>query len=172
MEPRTRKAAAALAISAMAFSGILTREGFEASAMIPVPEDRPTYGYGSTFRPDGSAVQMGDTITRAAARELAQRDIKSKYEAGIKKCAGDIAMYQHEYDALVDLAYNLGPARVCGSSIIKKFRSGDYADGCAVIPTFKYVQGRDCTLPQNKHFCGGIPKDRARVYKICMGESQ
>lgn len=172
MDPNIRKAAATLAISAVAFAGILTREGFEPAAMIPVPEDRPTYGYGSTFRPDGSPVKMGDTITRTAARELAQRDVKSKYEAGIKACAGGIVMYQHEYDSLVDLAYNMGTATVCKSGIVRKFRAGDYAGGCGVIKQYKFVQGRDCTLPQNKHFCGGIPKDRERVFKMCMGVGQ
>ena len=169
MSPDQRKAIAGCVISLAAVTGIMNREGFTDHAVIPVPEDRPTYGFGSTFRPDGTPVQMGDTITKTQARALALRDIKNKYEEGIHRCAGDILVHQYEYDSLVDLAYNIGPAKVCSSAIIKNFRAGNYPAGCAVIKQFKYVQGRDCTLPQNIHFCGGIPKDRERVYQKCMG---
>ena len=167
-----RVAASCLAISALALGGIQTRESFTDHAIIPVPEDRPTYGFGSTFRPDGSPVQLGDKITRTQADALLRRDIKNKYENAIHQCAGDVLMFPYEFDSLVDLADNIGGHAVCSSSIIPKFRSGDYAAGCAVIKQFKYVQKRDCTLPENYHFCGGIPKDRERVYQMCMGNSK
>lgn len=161
-----RKAIAGLFISAAAVVGVMNREGFTDHAVIPIPGDVPTYGYGSTVKADGSKVKINDTISRSVARTLLNTTIDKTYSDGIKTCAGDLELYQHEFDFLVDSAYNLGVKRICTSSIISKFRSGDYAGGCAVILQYKYAAGKDCTKPQNK--CGGIPKDRERAYKLCM----
>lgn len=167
MTPQQRSAIGGLALSALAMAGIYNREGFTAAAVIPVPGDVPTIGHGTTIYPDGSRVKLGDTITRQRAGQIAQKQISDVYEAGIKRCAADVPMYQWEYDAVVDLSYNVGVSAVCRSSIIQKFRNGDYSGGCTAIKSFKYFQGKDCTIKANK--CGGIPKDRYRVYQMCMG---
>ena len=67
---RARIAAAGLSLSAAALVGLLAHEGFTGHAVIPVQGDRPTVGFGSTFREDGRPVQLGDTITpqKAVAR--------------------------------------------------------------------------------------------------------
>ena len=54
---------AALSLSAAALVALVAQEGYTDKAVVPVKGDRPTVGYGSTFRDDGSPVQMGDTIT-------------------------------------------------------------------------------------------------------------
>lgn len=159
----------ALALSAAGFSGIALREGFTAKAIQPVPGDKPTYGLGSTVRADGKPVQMNDTITVPAAIALAQRDISLK-ESVLKGCMTGV-LYQHEYDAFVSLAHNVGAGAVCASSIPGKVAAENYTAACRTILDFKKVQGRDCSLPANRHFCGGVWTDRQREYRLCMGEA-
>lgn len=165
--PDVRKAVALLSVSAACLLGIYTREGFSPIAEPPLPGDVPTYGYGSTQHADGTPVQNGERITEPEARKLAEWQVRNVYEAGVKKCTRDIKMYQREFDFLVYNAHNFGVPKVCNSGMVREFRSGNYAEGCAYIKKYKYFQGKDCTIKANK--CSGIPKDRERAYKMCMG---
>jgi len=162
-----RIAIAALALSALGFSGIALHEGYTSTAIRPVPGDVPTVGLGSTTKADGSPVQMGDTITPPAAIALAVRDIAVK-EAVLKDCINAL-LYQYEYDAYVSLAYNVGPGAVCNLSIPRKLAAGDYFAACRTILDFKKVQGRDCSAPENARFCGGVWTRRQLEFKQCMG---
>src|SRR3546814_1293220 len=62
-----RTTVAALVLSAAGLVSIIADEGYTERAVVPTKNDRPTVGFGSTFRDDGSPVQMGDTITPAQA---------------------------------------------------------------------------------------------------------
>jgi lysozyme len=164
-----RQALAALTLGAAALgTGILAYEGFSEAARRPVPGDVPTYGYGSTVKADGQPVRLGERITRPAARALAARDVRVK-EGQLKSCLAGVRLYQYEYDALVSLAYNVGAAAVCRSSIVPKLRAGDYAAACQTILSFRKVQGRDCFAPANQRFCGGIKTRRESEYATCLG---
>ena len=77
-------------------------------------------------------------------------------------------LYQHEYDAFVDLAYNVGPAAVCRSSIPVKLAAGNYEAACRTILDFKKVQARDCSLPENLRFCGGVWVRRQQMAHLCL----
>ena len=163
-----RKAVAALAVSAAALLGIYGREGFAPVAVAPLTGDVPTYGYGSTKHKDGSPVRAGETITEPEARQLAEWQVRNVYEAGMRRCTNDIPMLPREWDFLVDSAHNLGVSAVCKSGMVREFRKGDYAAGCAYILKYKFFQGKDCTVKANK--CSGIPKDRERAYRMCVGQ--
>ena len=115
-----------LFLSALAFAGIAYQEGYSDKAVRPLPGDKPTYGLGSTVRPDGKPVQEGDRITPPAAINLAVRDITAK-EAEIKACV-TAPMHQHEYDAFVSLAYNVGPVAVAGSALVRMLNAGNIDD--------------------------------------------
>ena len=167
-----RTAAAGLAASAIALAGIYNSEGFSPVATIPVPEDIPTYGYGSTIKADGTPVKLGDTITRTEAKALVASDVNKKFVSNLHKCAGDVPMAQGEFDALVDMTYNMGSATVCNSSIITKFRAGQYAEGCATILTFDRLHGKHCREPYNLanvNGCKGIMNRRNYEFKLCTG---
>lgn len=169
-----RLLAGALFASAALYTGLQQSEGFVAKAMKPVPEDRWTVGYGSTYHADGSPVKRGETITEPEARKLLEITVRNEYEAKIKACAGDIPMRQAEYDAVIDLAYNVGAEKVCRFSIFRKFRAGDYAAGCAVIPTVDMLNGKHCRAGNNLRAvpgCRGLMTRRQRQYAICKGES-
>ena len=88
-------------------------------------------------------------------------------ESQLKRCI-TADLYQHEYDAYVDLAYNVGAAAVCRSSIPAKLAAGDYEAACRTILDFKKVQGRDCSAPQNRPFCGGVWTRRQAMARARM----
>lgn len=156
---RARIAIAALTLSAAGFVGILTREGYTDRAVIPVPGDPPTNGFGTT-----EGVKMGDTTTPVKAVQRALSD-SSKYEGALKRCV-KAPLHQGEYDVYVDLSYNIGPGAFCNSTIVKRLNAGDYAGACEAILLFKYVRKFDCTTPGNK-ICAGVWKDRLRSYTAC-----
>lgn len=163
---KQRIAIAALSLSALGFVSTVGHEGWGNTAIRPVPGDVPTYGAGSTTRPDGSPVQMGDRITVQEGIKLAQRNVSTK-ESVLKGCITGY-LYQHEYDAFVDLAYNVGPHAVCRSSIPRKVADGNYTAACLTILDFKKVQGRDCFAPENAKFCGGIATRRKEMTHLCL----
>ena len=152
MIDKSRLAIAALALSASGFVCILGYEGFTSEAVIPVPGDVPTYGWGTT---DG--VKMGDTISPDEAIERAYRDI-TKTETAIHKCV-DVPLSQGEYDAFTSLAYNIGTSAFCNSTLVKKLNQRDYAGACQEIRRWVYVKGKNVQ---------GLVNRREKEYSICM----
>ncbi len=63
----------------------------------------PTGGYGNVT--PGS--KIGDHVGRLRAQQLLEQDIRIA-EAGVKRLVGDLPLSQNEYDALVDLYFNVG----------------------------------------------------------------
>lgn len=137
-----------LAFSAAGYGALVAREGYTDTAVIPVKNDRPTVGFGSTFTETGAPVKMGDKITapKAIARSLAHI---AKDEVGIKRCI-HVPLSQVEYDKLVDFTYQFGPAVTCKSGMVKHYNAGNYAQACEVYPQYKYSGGYDCSTPGNK----------------------
>lgn len=165
-----RSAIAILALSATGLAGIVSKEGYTDKAVIPIPGDRPTKGFGSTFNEDGSPVQMGETITPSKAVRLSVSHI-AKDETQLRKCFGsETQMYQYEWDAIVRLAHNVGTHNVCKSSIVPKMQNGDYRAACDAILTFKKAVGKDCSIRANG--CYGVWLDRLETHQICIGEAK
>lgn len=160
-----RSFVAALALSAAGFAAIVSNEGYTDKAVIPVQGDVPTYGLGSTVREDGKPVQMNDTITPPKAIRLSVSHI-GKDETQLRRCFGDSKLYQHEWDAYVDLAYNVGPYNVCKSSIPVKVKAGQYEAACNTILDFKKASGRDCSVRNNG--CYGVWIRRLEMQKKCL----
>lgn len=124
-----RIAISGLSLSAVAFVALLASEGYTDKAVIPVPGDVPTIGFGTTEN-----VRMGDTITppRAVARALQDA---SKFEGAIKECV-KVPLHQYEYDAYTQLAYNIGPTAFCDSGLVETLNAGDYAEACRRIDDY------------------------------------
>jgi lysozyme len=128
-----------------------------------VPGDVPTIGFGST-----SGVRLGDTITPPVALARAMADV-TKYEGALRQCV-TAPLYQHEYDAYLSLAYNVGPGAFCRSTLVRKLNGHDYPGACREILRWTYYQGRDCNLPANARLCGGLAKRRQGEYRQCLGD--
>lgn len=167
MISRPRSAVAALALSGAALVGLVINEGYSDKAIIPVPGDVPTLGFGSTTRDDGSPVRLGDQTTPPKALGKALRDVQA-YEGKLRQCV-TVALTQGEYDAYVDLAYNVGPRAFCGSSLVRRLNAGDYDGACAEILRWRFYQGKDCSLPENKRLCGGLWIRRQAENARCAG---
>jgi lysozyme len=120
---------AALGLSAAGFGSLALYEGYCASACIPVPGDVPTIGLGST-----KDVKLGDKITPPVAIARALREIRT-YEDALKGCV-TVPLTQGEYDAYVDLAYNIGAGAFCSSTLVRELNAGNYDRACARIEDF------------------------------------
>jgi lysozyme len=149
----TRLAAASLTLSAAGFVAIVAHEGYTPAAMVPTKNDRPTVGFGSTFRDDGSPVRLGDTITPVQAVKRSASHI-AQDEIGLRRCVTG-SMTQGEYDTLVDFAYQYGVSATCKSSMVRHVNAGNYDQACEAYTLYKWSGGFDCSTPGNR-ICAGV----------------
>ncbi len=70
------------------------------------PIGLPTVGVGHLVtRSDG--LSLGDTISYERALDLLEQDL-AQAEDAVRRLVGNTPLYQHEFDALVDLVFNVG----------------------------------------------------------------
>jgi lysozyme len=162
-----RMAVATMGLSAAGLVGIVAHEGYTDRAVRPLPGDVPTVGFGSTTRPDGAPVRLGDTTTPPQALARALADVQ-RFEGALRRCV-TVPLHQHEYDSFLSLAYNVGDAAFCRSTLVRRLNAGDYAGACAEFDRWTYFQGRDCRDPANR--CTGLAKRRAEERAKCEGLS-
>lgn len=175
---KTRTTIAALALSATGLVYIAQREGYSEQAYPdPVHGTKvPTVGFGSTGN-----VKMGDTMAPVRALVRLRADA-SEYELALKRCI-PVPLYQHEWDAFVGLAYNVGTTTVCKnndrtgpSTIVRRLQSGDYPGACEAILLYDRAgpvnkpQDR-CSHPDNRT-CRGVWADRKHLQAMCTGTAQ
>lgn len=157
---RARTGVAALALSAAAFVGFLNHEGFRDEAYHATADEKArginTIGFGTT-----EGVKQGDKIKVEDALVRALRDT-AKFEGAIKRCV-KVPLHQHEYDAYVSLAYNIGDGAFCGSTLVRKLNAGDYAGACAEISRWDKQSGQ---------VLRGLTKRRAEERAKCEGRTQ
>lgn len=147
------KRIAALSLSAAALVGIALHEGYRDTAY----DDGvgvQTIGFGTT-----EGVRPGDRITpeRALVRLLADAD---RTQSDLRACIGPVPMYQHEWDAIVSWAYNIGTGAACKSTLVRRLRAQDYPGACAELLRWTRAGGR--VLP-------GLVRRRQAEYQLCMG---
>lgn len=157
---------AALSLSAAGFVGLLTHENYTQTAVIPIPGDRPTVGFGSTFDENGKPVKMGDTITPVKAVNRSLSHIQ-KDETRLKQCVTG-PLSQQEYDVLVDFAYWRGVNGACRSEVVRHINAGKYADACAAYLNLdsRRAAGKDCAIAANK--CRGVWLRAQERHNKCM----
>lgn len=125
---RQRALAVALTVSASLLVSTALKEDYRGEAYPdPATKSAPwTIGFGET-----SGVRPGDrtTPTRALVQLKASLD---SHAAGVARCV-HAPLSQGEFDAAVDLAYNIGVTRFCESSVATRFNARDYWGGCMAI---------------------------------------
>jgi lysozyme len=169
---------AALVLSAAGLVGIAVDEGYTSNA-VPDPMKGtkvPTLGFGTT---DG--VRMGDTTTPVKALQRKLVDVQ-RFEGALKTCI-KVPLHQHEYDAFVNLAYNIGPGKsgvadgFCEakrggpSTLVQRLNASDYVGACDAILMWRRVGDVDCSAPGNKT-CSGLWDRRQRLHRQCLGQMQ
>lgn len=166
---QVRTAVAGLVLAASTLVGIAVHEGYREDAYISVPGDVPTIGFGST-----AGVRMGDRTTPERSLIRLLDEIEGIYAAGVKRCV-TAPLYQHEYEAFVSLAYNIGIAAFCRKAkpgrppnLIDLINAGRYAEACARIEAFKY--GPDGY--GGRKVLSGLVKRRAQERALCEGRKR
>lgn len=147
---------AGLSLSAAALIGLAVHEGYRDTAYIPVPGDVPTIGFGDTH-----GVKPGDkTDPIRALIRLGQHT--ENFQRDLRQCIGDVPMHQHEWDAIVSWAYNVGTPAACKSTLVRKLKAFDYAGACAELLRWDRFNGQP--LP-------GLTTRRQGEFRQCMGQS-
>jgi len=103
-----------------------------------------TIGWGNTHPVDGTPVHKGMTITQEMA--------DSMLESALNKCGervfamlSDIAikkLTQHQFDALVDFAYNAGEKNLQTSTLLKDLNAGNDEAAAAEFPRWNHAGGK------------------------------
>lgn len=149
-----RTLVASLTLSASALVGLAVHEGYRDTAYIPVKGDRPTLGFG-----DAQGVKPGDKTdpVRALIRLNQQADV---FQQQMRQCIGDVPLYQYEWDAIISWSFNIGSRAACGSTLVKKLQSFDYAGACQELLRWDRFNGAPLA---------GLTKRRQAEYQQCMG---
>jgi lysozyme len=157
-----RALSSTLALSAVGLVALALSEGFTDKAVIPIPGDVPTIGFGAT-----QGVKLGDTTTPERALRRLTLDI-DQYERAVRQCA-NVPMLQSEYDRWVDMTYNIGAAAFCRSTMARELSAGNRVAACDGILLYKKAAGKDCSVPANR--CMGLWKRRLEAHEGCMKDA-
>lgn len=155
---KARLAISALSLSAAALVGMAVHEGYRDTAYHATADERErgisTIGFGTT-----GGVKPGDRITpeRALVRLLADAE---GFQQQLRGCIGDVPMFQHEWDAYVSWAYNVGAGAACKSTLVRKLQARDYTGACNELLKWDKQSGR--VLP-------GLTKRRQEEHRKCLG---
>ena len=94
-----------------------------------------TIGYGHT-----KGVQPGDTWSQSHAEHMLEVELE-EYQSYINKYV-TVNLSQNQFDALVSWVYNLGPANLKASTMLKVLNSGDYEGVPAQIKRWNKAGGK------------------------------
>lgn len=89
----------------------------------------PTVGVGHLVCPE-DRLKVGDTISFERALRLLENDLRQA-ERAVRRLVGDLMLYQHEFDALADLVYNVGEGNVSENEspmLNRAIARGEYRD--------------------------------------------
>lgn len=153
---RTRKSLAAVVGAAAA--GLLLifvpeHEGEVLTTYID-PVGVATVCYGDT---DPVVAVPGATYSREDCLKSLERQLVAHAEP-VLACAPGVAASPEMTAAFVSLAYNIGARAFCASTVVRRYRAGDYAGACAAIEMWRYAKGRE--LP-------GLVRRRADERALC-----
>lgn len=117
-------------------------EGFRGNAYPdPATGAKPyTVGHGTTIYPSGMPVKLGDKVTEQQADAYLRNDVKN-FEAAVSK-AVKVKLTQGQFDALVSFTYNVGPANMASSTLIKKLNAGDVNGAADEFPRWNKAAGK------------------------------
>jgi lysozyme len=143
---------AALSLSASALVGIAGWEGYSGTAYQDIVNIW-TIGFGTT-----AGVKKGQTIDPVKALQRKLDDVK-KFEGALKQCV-KVPLHQHEYDAYLSLAYNIGPTAFCNSTLVRRLNEEKYDLACREILRWDKAGGKPVR---------GLTLRREAEYRQCMG---
>lgn len=99
-----------------------------------------TIGYGTTSSAGVGKISKGMSITQAQAESMLIRSLEA-YEQAVMR-ALTRPPTQHQFDAMVSLAYNIGPGAFAGSSVAGRFNKGDVPGAADAFLMWNKAGGR------------------------------
>jgi lysozyme len=162
---KLRTAVAGLVLAASTLATVWVQEGGSKDKAYLDSGGVPTIGPGRT-----EGVKMGDKTNNVREMILLLDNLEHKYAAAVRRCI-TVPLYQNEFDALVDTAYNAGTGAFCRelAPVFNTARTdADYAAACRYIATWRItVNGQDCRIKKNN--CRGLVIRRAEAADKCEG---
>jgi lysozyme len=131
---------------------IKTFEGLKLTAYL-CPAGVPTIGYGTT-----AGVTLGQAITAAEAERLLREDVAA-FERGVSE-AVKVPLEQHEFDALVSFAYNVGLGAFRTSTLLRLLNRGDKESAAKQFDRWNKANGKPLA---------GLTRRRAAERKLFEG---
>ena len=126
-------------------------EGYSATAY-PDIIGVPTICYGET-----KGVHLGDKATRAQCDEkLSSRLVE--FNEGVSSCI-NVDLPDSRRVAFVSLAYNIGTAAFCKSTVVRKINAGDVAGSCDAILMWNKAGGS---------VRNGLTQRRKKERELCL----
>ena len=100
---------------------------FEGLSLKPYlcPARIPTIGYGNTFYEDGTKVTMSDKLITAERATAMLKVVVSQFAVGVAKLITFKGVSQHQFDALVSFAYNVGLGNLKSSTLLKRVNKNE-----------------------------------------------
>jgi lysozyme len=125
------------------------------------PAGVPTIGWGATTDMQGRAIRMGMKWTREQADERFAKHLAT-FEGEVRNTLNGAATTQGQFDALVSFAYNLGPAALAGSTLMRLHKAGKFAEAAEQFQRWNKAGGR---------VLAGLTRRRAAEAKLYRGEA-
>ncbi len=111
---------------------------------------------------DTHDVKAGQVFTLDECNQRLQ-DRLTDTAAEVDACTPLAKMTTGQKVAFIDLAYNIGSGKYCGSTAARHIKAGDYPAACAELSKWVYAGGKP--LP-------GLVKRRAWERSVCEGKAQ
>ncbi len=70
------------------------------------------------------------TYTPAQCRQFLETAIKGDYGMGVLRCVPQLQHSVYQLGAAISVAYNIGVAAFCGSTMARQFKAGDWYLAC------------------------------------------
>lgn len=102
--------------------------------------------------------QLERAYTHQECLDMLERDLVD-HNAGLLACV-KVGMPPNVHAALLSWAFNVGVAKACGSSAVRRLNAGDTAGACAELARWTMAGGKE--LP-------GLVKRRAAERALCEG---
>jgi GH24 family phage-related lysozyme (muramidase) len=153
-----------MTISGLGLIVVATQEDFKP---VPYKDSGGIYtdGFGNTRNviPNRKVSVLSGLVTLSQNTKEAEK--------AINQCV-IVGMYQHEFDALVDAAFNLGGKKVCDSSMVKELNAGNYKASCEAYLLYDKIRvnGQLVSCKDAKYNCRGIVARREKERAVCLGQ--